>query len=226
MGTEDNNRWGEPRGGVRFFSYPRGRRDVNIALLDAGEDWMCEHGHTRAVCFPQPWKLSHYAFPHAYVSDGLDHIQALLRVHGYEKSGGEVFLDWFDMDPPSPPPVDELDVLVEIQETPGTDSRPDLTIQARHRDRQVGTCILIGAGHYHSDAADMAFCDLLDVTVDFQGKRLSLHLLLRGLLEARDRKCQHSAISTAYDNDRAFLFYSNHGYRVVDWTYEFTKTLV
>ena len=95
-------------------------------------------------------------------------IQALLRVHGYEKSGGEVFLDWFDM----------------------------------------------------------AFCDLLDVTVDFQGKSLGLHLLLRGLLEARDRGCQHSAISTAYDNDRAFLFYSNHGYRVVDWTYEFTKTLV
>jgi len=147
---------------------------VGIALLEAGEDWMCEHGYTRAVCFPQPWKLSHYAFPHAYVSDGLDHIQALLRVHGYEKSGGEVFLDWFDMDPPSPPPVDELDVLVEIQETPGTDSRPDLTIQARHRDR----------------------------------------------------RCQHSAISTAYDNDRAFLFYSNHGYRVVDLTYEFTKTLV
>ena len=64
------------------------------------------------------------------------------------------------------------------------------------------------------------------MTVDFQGKRLGLHLLLRGFLEARDRGCQHSAISTAYDNDRAFLFYSNQGYRVVDWTYKFTKTLV
>ena len=42
---------------------------------------------------------------------------------------------------------------------------------------------------------------------------------------ARERGYRHGAISTAFDNDRAFLFYTNHGFRVVDWTYEFAREL-
>jgi ribosomal protein S18 acetylase RimI-like enzyme len=42
---------------------------------------------------------------------------------------------------------------------------------------------------------------------------------------AKERGYRHGAISTAHDNDRAFLFYSNHGFCVADWTYEFSKKL-
>ena len=42
---------------------------------------------------------------------------------------------------------------------------------------------------------------------------------------AREHGYRHGAISTAFDNDRAFLFYTNYGFRVVDWTYEFAREL-
>ena len=35
----------------------------------------------------------------------------------------------------------------------------------------------------------------------------------------------HAAISASHDNPRAFLFYSNHGFRAFDTTYEFVREL-
>ena len=36
---------------------------------------------------------------------------------------------------------------------------------------------------------------------------------------------RHAAISADWENYRTLIFYSNCGYRVVDWTYEYHKTL-
>ena len=45
------------------------------------------------------------------------------------------------------------------------------------------------------------------------------------MLEMRGVGYRHSAISTAADNHRAFLFYSNVGYHVSDWTFGLEKVL-
>ena len=41
----------------------------------------------------------------------------------------------------------------------------------------------------------------------------------------REAGYRHAAISTAWDNYRAFLFYTNYGFRVADWTYELGRDL-
>ena len=48
---------------------------------------------------------------------------------------------------------------------------------------------------------------------------LGRYLLQRALREMHGAGYRHAAISTHWRNYRAFLFYSNYGYRVVDWTY-------
>lgn len=65
---------------------------------------------------------------------------------------------------------------------------------------------------------------------EFQGQGLGRYLLQYALQEMKKIGYRHAAISTAWDNHRAFLFraflfYSNCGYRTVDWTYEFVKNL-
>ena len=65
----------------------------------------------------------------------------------------------------------------------------------------------------------------------YRRRGLGKLLLLRGRNEIlaagyRHTAISHTAISTALHNNRAFLFYSNHGYRLVDWTYQLSKPLV
>ena len=69
------------------------------------------------------------------------------------------------------------------------------------------------------------FCNSLAVDESQQGRGLGRFLLIHAMYLAKERGYRHGAISTAHDNDRAFLFYSNHGFRVADWTYEFSKKL-
>ena len=45
------------------------------------------------------------------------------------------------------------------------------------------------------------------------------------LEEMRQAHYRHAAISASHDNPRAFLFYSNHGFRAFDTTYEFVREL-
>ena len=59
----------------------------------------------------------------------------------------------------------------------------------------------------------------------YRHRGLGKPLLFRGRNEILSAGYRHTAISTALHNNRAFLFYSNHGYRLVDWTYQLSKTL-
>ena len=73
------------------------------------------------------------------------------------------------------------------------------------------------------DMEEWTFCMWLWVADPFQGKRLGRALLARGLVEAKQAGYRHAAISTAWDNHRALLFYANHGFHAVDWTYQYRK---
>ena len=78
VGRQAANKWQKDEIGViRFLAYRRGERAVGDALLAAAESWMRERDLRRSVVMPQPWRYPFYAFPHAYLSDHLDHVQAL-----------------------------------------------------------------------------------------------------------------------------------------------------
>ena len=56
----------------------------------------------------------------------------------------------------------------------------------------------------------------LGIEDEFQGQGLGRYLLQHALQEMHKVGYRHAAISSGLDNHRAFLFYNNCGYRVVD----------
>ncbi len=218
----------QERGVIRFLAYRRGQRAVGDALLEAAESWMRERGLGHSTVMPQIWRYPFYGFSHAYLSDHLDHVQALVRFRGYARSGGEVFLDWPEMQPEPGVKPEGLDFDLSLEDRPGKGRLPGLRLRALQGDEIIGTCLLVsGADSSPSadEAHDFAFCDWLGVKEEHQGGGLGRFLLAQAMFLARERGYRHGAISTALSNDRAFLFYTNHGFRVVDWTYEFSREL-
>ncbi len=73
--------------------------------------------------------------------------------------------------------------------------------------------------------SDWSFCNWLWIEEQLQGRGLGRFLLRRARLELHRVGYRHAGISTAWDNHRALLFYSNDGYRFVDWTYLWSKAV-
>jgi len=215
---------GPEKGLIRFLAYPRGRRGTGQALLEAGEDYLRRRGLGRVEAFGHKGRYRFYHLGCALLSDRLDHVRALLQFNGYEACCGEVFLDWPDCEPPEPAPADvEAEISVTVQ--PGRGKRPDVAVQATRDGEWAGSCECVSCGKYsRAEAAqDWTYTVGLNVAGGLQGRGLGRYLLRRALREARGAGYRHAAISTGWDNYRAFLFYSNYGYRVSDWTYAFAR---
>ncbi len=214
-----------PLGMILFLGYPRGQRSLGSELLAAGETWIQDHGITHVATVSPRCRYPFYGFPHCHLSDHLDHIQALLQVHGYRNCGGEIFLDWLEMQPTPEPSPPEIECEISVEEVASHCRLPGLKLQAHLDGKPIATCLLIngGDGARCSEAEAFAFCDWIGVQEPRQGKGLGRHLLWRALTEARNMGYRHAAISTGTDNHRAFTFYSHHGFQAVDRTYQFER---
>ena len=215
----------EDIGVIRFFAYARGARRIGQAVLEKAEAYLKTFNVSRIFAFPQDCRYRFYHFEHAYLSDALDHVQGLLGYNGYHRSAGEVFLDWKDY---SVTPVpSSLPVTLSVEWQDGRGQFPNCTVLAHQNGEQVGICESLCGGEFSNDTDAQAWLHTvwLGIEDDFQGQGLGRYLLQYALQEMKKIGYRHAAISTAWDNHRAFLFYSNCGYRTVDWTYEFVKNL-
>ena len=215
----------EDIGVIRFMGYERGARRVGQAVLEEAEAYLKTFNVSRIFAFPQDCRYRFYHFAHAYLSDALDQVQGLLGFNGYRRSEGEVFLDWEDY---SVTPIpSRLPVTLSVEWQDGRGQFPNCTVLAHQNGEQVGICESLCGGEFssHTDAQDWFHTVWLGIEDDFQGQGLGRYLLQYALQEMKKIGYRHAAISTAWDNYRAFLFYSNCGYRTVDWTYEFVKNL-
>ena len=213
-------------GMIRFLAYDRGRRATGQALLATAEACLRERGARSVQVCPQRAIYHFYYAEPAFLSDRLDHVQALLAFSGYAKAGGEVFLDWPDFEPREPEPGEvRADIEVERREKPGR--RADIFVRARVDGKEIGVCRTGSLAEVSGarEADEWVFTHWLGVERDMQGKGLGRRLLRRSLVEAHRIGYRHAAISTSWDNHRAFLFYSNFGYRVADWTYGYSRDL-
>lgn len=212
-------------GVIRFMSYERGARRAGQAVLEKAEDYLKAFNVSRISAFPQYCRYRFYHFGHAYLSDALDQVQALLGFNGYRRSDGEVFLDWENYS--VTPMPSNLSVKLSVDWEHGAGQHPNCTVKAHQDGEQVGICESVCGGEFssHPDAQDWLHTVWLGIGDDFQGQGLGRYLLQYALQEMHKVGYRHAAISTAWDNHRAFLFYSNCGYRTVDWTYEFVKNL-
>ncbi len=212
---------------IRTLSFSHGSRAVGQALLERAEAHLREHDMARVEASTSSYRYPFYHFPNAYLSDHLGHIQALYQFNGYQRISGEVFFDWDDY-PLIIPAANELAGDIRLVWEEGLGSRPGLQVQAHIDGEHIGTCESVSGGKYYPDAEaqDWHFTTWLGVNESFQGRRLGFYLLQRCLAELRAIGYRHASISTSWQNHRAFLFYSNFGYRMGDWTYGFGRDLV
>lgn len=217
--TEDDT---QSRGAIGFLLYERGNRKSGQALISAAHSYIAERTDAPVRAFHQNHRFPAYYLPHAYCSDMLDHVQALLQINGYRKNSGEVYLSWGDFDPPGPRSCSigvDIHVLWETE----SGDLPKLILHAVSDGKKIGECtheiIAEKAGHPRKSA----FCTWLGIHDNFQGRNLGTNLLGRALEELRRCDYSNAVISTAWDNYRAFVFYANCGYRAMDWTYGFER---
>lgn len=215
----------EDVGFIRFLGYERGERKAGQAVLNKAEEYFKTCNISRIFAFSQNDRYRFFHFEHAYLSDALDHIHGLLGYNGYRRSDGEVFLDWENyevahMEAPLP-----VTLNVEWKDEQG--QRPNILIEAYLEDKKIGECDSLSCGEFssHPDAQDWHHTVWLGIEEEFQGQGLGRYLLNHTLQEMHNVGYRHAAISTNWENYRALLFYSNCGYKVVDWTYEYETVL-
>ena len=214
------HRGGDRSAGIRFLLYPPGRRAIGYALLDRAQEYLADVPGSDVLAFSQSFRYPFYHRSAAFLSDRLGHVQALFQMRGFKRFRGEVFLDWDDyacVDPGKP----AWPVEIEPTRAQYRGRLPALKNTAKLDGEEIGECSIVSCGDYaeHEDVQDRLFVALLDIAEPYQGKGLGRYLLRRTMNDARDVGYRHAAISTAMDNSRAFLFYSNYGFRVSDYTY-------
>jgi GNAT superfamily N-acetyltransferase len=106
-------------------------------------------------------------------------------------------------------------------------ARPGIVVRAHSAGRRLGVCHCACCGDWidAQEAQDWCFTTWIGVEGDQQGQGLGRYLLQTALAELRGVGYRHAAISTDWRNHRAALFYTNLGYRVVDWTHAHAREL-
>lgn len=221
----ENNDEKVSTGTIRFLGYQRGARNIGQAILDKAEEYFKDNNVNRIVALPKIHRYTFYHFEYAELSDTLDHIHGLLGINDYRKYHGQVFLDWKNLKV-NPPTIKE-NIKLEIEWKDGKGKLPNCLITAHQDGEEIGECWNVSCGQFssHPDAQDWVYTDWIGLENEYQGKGLGKYLLQYSLHEMNNVGYKHAALSTDWDNYRALLFYSNCGYRAVDWTYAYEKNL-
>ena len=215
-------------GAVRCFGYARGHRAAGQALLQRAENRLRSQGATRVVVGHYDHRYPFYHVEHMFVSIQLEPVWSLLGMNGYAhiEHGSQIVLDWTDFDPPGPASLPiEADIALEWIEEGA--ARPGLIVHATKGDREIGVCVCHshGVGNPAPEAQDWVYTQWLGIEPEFRGAGLGRYLLQRALHEAHGIGYRHATICSMGNNYRALLFYSNFGYRAVDWSYAWEKAL-
>ncbi len=215
----------EDAGLLRFMGYERGARPAGQALLEKAEEYLKAFDINRICAFRSDNKYRFYHLEHANLSDSLDHVHALLGLNGYYPHPGWVYLNWENYDVTQIPPP--IPVKVSVNWGQGRGERPNCSVSLYQDDEEIGVCNSESVGEFstHPDAQKWFHTYLVDIEGEYQGQGLGKYLLQYSLQEMHKVGYRHAAISTGWRNYRAILFYSNCGFRVVDWTYTFEKVL-
>ena len=223
-----HHRYGENNavheGVVRFFGYERGARHAGQTVLEKAETYL------KMYAVPKISVFSSYVYHFYHLRCGrlsitLDHVYALLGHNGYSPRYCQVFLDWENYSVAPIPSVLPVTLFVDWEQ--GRGQRPNCNVRAYQKGEKVGVCNSVCGGEFssHPDAQDWVYTEWLCVEDKFQGKGLGKYLLYYSLQEMHKIGYRHASLNTECYEYLPILFYSNCGYRVVDWTYDFVKIL-
>ena len=205
-------------GAIRFLSYNRGDRGTGIELLRTTLDYFREEKVVAIRAFDHNDQYPFYHRNHAYLSDRIGHVQALLTCEGFRRGGGEVHLDWDDFELEDPFEIEqEVDLTWKTEESAGP--IPSFNGRCTSGETLIGETRVISAANCHPSQGDRLFVNWLGVEEAFQRKGYGRYILQEAMREGKRMGYRHAGISTAFNNYRAYAFYTNCGFRVTDWTY-------
>lgn len=214
-------------GTIRFFAYPRGRREVGQSLLHAAEAHLSARDVGRILAFPNTGGYVFHRYAFGELSDRCGHVVALLGMNGYDIARGEVFFGWRDYETVTPEPVDKEAEVTVRQVHEKRDCLPGVSVTVKLRGQLVGVCEVHSFGNWGWSSESQATFGLgpIDVEASFQGQGWGRFLLQTACAEARQIGYRHMATSTDWRNFRARLFYANYGCDDLDTAYSFLKEL-
>ena len=227
-----HHRYGDDRevheGVIRFLGYERGERQAAQTVLEKAEAYLKSFNVPEIIAFcsnARRYRYDFYHFKFAKLSYTLDHIQALLGHNGYIPRYCQVFLDW-DNYAVSPIPS-SLPVTLSVDWKEGYGQRPNCTVRAHLNGEKVGACESVCGGEFssHPNAQNWVYTEWLGVDYEYQGNGLGKYLLLYSLQEMQKVGYRHASLSTECNEYLPILLYTNCGYRVVDWTYDYVKDI-
>ncbi len=166
-----------------------------------------------------------HQFEYNSLSNYLDHIQALLAYNGYKPVNGWASLNWENFDAKPVHPDQSVELTINWED--GKGERANCTVKAIKEKEDVGECECVSAGEFskHPKAQDWIYTGWLGIEEEFQGKGYGKYLLQYTLQEMQKVGYRHAILNTSRDNYRALLFYTNLGYKIVEWTYEYVKDM-
>lgn len=222
--SEDWHYKGEP-GVIRFLAYRQGRRPVGAALLEAAERWLRERGRPRIIAGHCNFMHPFYHLPFGHISERISHLPPLFGMAGYAVEDSEVFFAWEDFESPMVHQPDlGVEVVVEWRDQVETFG-PGVVVHPKRGNKTFGECHIVRLGWdtWRPEISEWCFCTSLHIDEPLQGKGLGKYMLSLGLQEAREKGLRHAMISTDWNNYRAYLFYTNFGFRFLDRTFSFRK---
>lgn len=217
----------EPHTGIiRFFWYRRGSRAAGEALLDTAETYLREQGVHRVVAWHYDHTYPFYHVEHAYMTQQLDHVHAMLGLCGYTCLGTEMVLGWPNFMPQTPEPI-PLHVELTFEWLSGRGERPGLRLQAYHGQERIGICECVSLGEVaHTPAnEESVYTRWLGVEEPWRRMGVGRYLVRYALVALHQAGYRHATICTLGDNYPAYLLYTNLGYHTVDRTQAYQKCL-
>ncbi len=225
--NDDEDSEEERIGYIRFLGYERGEIQAGQAVLEKAEEHLNSFEVNSIIAFSSidESRYPFFGFDYAKLTNYLGHIQGILANNAYRPGNGWVFLNWENYT--VKPVLPDQSVKTTVDWTEGRGERANCTVKAHKAEEEVGECQSVSAGVFsrHPDAQDWTYTEWLGIEDDFQGKGFGKFLLQYSLQEMQKVGYRHASISTNLENYRAILFYSNLGYKVVDWTYEYQKAI-
>ncbi len=213
------------RGVLRFLAYEPGHRRAGQLLLERAESMVRDAGATELIAWHYDHTYPWYHAEHACLSGRLDHVHALFGATGYVPVSGELVLDWpnYAFFLPEAP----LSVSLDWQWSEPLPTVEELALVAYQGKRQVGVCVCISQSAFQPipAARDWVYIRWLHVEQDLRGNGLGRYLVLAALDAYRQRGYCHAVICSMEENYPARLLYTNMGFRTVDWTCAYHKTL-
>ena len=196
-------------------------------LIEAAQNRLAELGAARVYAFTKMTSYRFYQLGCGMVSTDLGHLVGLLGMNGYGVRRDLYFLRWPHFDPVESSTSPDPSADVVAKHVQGRGDLPDVDVLAHLGDRSIGDCVCeSGATYARAQGAQRLFyVDWLGVSDEFQGHGWGAYLLRRALTAGRRLGYEHAAIAAEGDNHRALLLYTNYGFRVAGYGYDFYRDL-